>query len=164
MAISADGGVFAFSSGATNLITNDTNGFGDVFVHELCSLPGAWSNYDAGLAGTQGIPTLTSGQPPVLGGSIDVNVGNSLGAPTMGVLVIGTAQASFHTKFGADLLVAPSLIVPITFSYGGDTFSGTIPDDSDYCGTFVELQALELDPGAPFGVSFTPGLELAIGR
>jgi len=39
IAISADHGVFAFASAATNLIASDTNGFADVFVHEHCSLP-----------------------------------------------------------------------------------------------------------------------------
>jgi len=32
--ISADGKVVAFASGATNLVAGDTNGYGDVFVHD----------------------------------------------------------------------------------------------------------------------------------
>jgi Tol biopolymer transport system component len=164
IAISADHGVFAFASVATNLIASDTNGFCDVFVHEACSLPAAWSNYGVGLAGTLGVPALVATQLPVLGSTIAVDVGNSLGAPTIGVLLFGTQRGAFHTKFGADVLVAPTLLVPITFSYGSDSFSGVLPTDSELCGTSVDLQVLELDPGAPFGVSFTPGLDLALGR
>jgi len=164
IAISADHGVFAFASGATNLIASDTNGFADVFVHEACSLPAAWSNYGTGLAGTLGVPALVSNQFPVLGSTISVDVGNSLGAPTIGVLLVGTQQGAFHTKFGADVLVAPTLLVPISFSYGSDSFTGTLPSAVELCGTSIDLQVLELDPGAPFGVSFTPGLELALGR
>jgi hypothetical protein len=31
------------------------------------------------------------------------------------------------------------------------------------CGFTVDLQAIEADPGAAKGVSFTPGLELLLG-
>jgi len=164
IAISADHGVFAFASAATNLIASDTNGFADVFVHEHCSLPANWSNYGAGLAGTLGVPALVSSQLPVLGSTIAVDVGNSLGAPTIGVLLVGTMRGAFHTKFGADVLVAPTLLVPISFSYGSDSFTGTLPTDVELCSTSIDLQVLELDAGAPLGVSFTPGLELVLGR
>jgi hypothetical protein len=41
---------------------------------------------------------------------------------------------------------------------------GTIPVDGQLCGVSIYLQALELDPGAAKNLSFTPGLELAIGH
>jgi len=105
-----------------------------------------------------------SSQLPVLGSTIAVDVGNSLGAPTIGVLLVGTMRGAFHTKFGADVLVAPTLLVPISFSYGSDSFTGTLPTDVELCSTSIDLQVLELDAGAPLGVSFTPGLELVLGR
>ena len=74
------------------------------------------------------------------------------------------AGGAFRTKFGADVLVAPTLLVPISFSYGSDSLTGTHPSAVELCGTSIDLQVLELDPGAPFGVSFTPGLELVLGR
>jgi hypothetical protein len=36
-AISADGRFVAFESGASNLVAGDTNGLGDVFVHDLAT-------------------------------------------------------------------------------------------------------------------------------
>ena len=62
------------------------------------------------------------------------------------------------------VLVAPTLLVPFSFSYGSDSFTGTLPTDVELCGSSIDLQVLELDAGAPFGVSFTPGLELVLGR
>ncbi|HET6164505.1 MAG TPA: hypothetical protein VFG37_12610, partial [Planctomycetota bacterium] len=81
-AISGDGRIVAFTSIATNLIAGDTNSFYDVFVRDT-GVPAAWSNYGTGVAGTNGVPSLTS-QLPVLGTTITVTVGNSLGAPTVG--------------------------------------------------------------------------------
>ena len=57
----------------------------------------------------------------------------------------------------------PALILPITFSYGADAFPGTLPSDPAFAGLAVDLQVIEGDPGAPLGVSFTPGLELVLG-
>ena len=58
----------------------------------------------------------------------------------------------------------PALVIPVSFSYGGDSFTGDIPDDPALCGVTIDLQAIEGDPGAAKGVSFTPGLELVLGR
>jgi len=162
-AISEDEHVFAFDSLATNLVHADTNGWCDVFVHEKCSAVAFWSNYGAGLGGTLGVPAITSRQNPLLGTTITVDVGNSFGMPTIGLLVVGVQQGSFHTRFGADLLVVPLVLLPISFSFGSDSFTGALPTDPAYCGTSVFLQAVEVDPGAPKGVSFTEGLELDLG-
>src|SRR5262245_60264392 len=43
---------------------------------------------------------------------------------------------------------------------GGLSFQAELPGDPALCGVEVELQALELDPGATRGVSFTRGLKL----
>jgi hypothetical protein len=101
---------------------------------------------------------------PVLGGVVTVYVGNSRGAPTIGVLVVGDQRGSFHTKYGADLLVTPAFIIPISFSFGGNQFTGTLSSNADYCGATIDIQALEVDSGAPLGVSFSDGLELQLGR
>lgn len=51
-AISADGRFVAFGSNATNLVPNDTNGIGDVFVHDLET--GATERVSIASDGTQG--------------------------------------------------------------------------------------------------------------
>jgi hypothetical protein len=162
--ISADGSRVSFSGSADNLVAHDTNGLSDVFVHEQCSTPATWTNYGAGYPGTLGVPAFTAQQFPWFGATVTVDLANSYGAPTIGLLVLGLQRASLPTKWGGDLLVLPTLIAPITFSFGGDSFTGTIPDDVDLCGATIDLQGIEADPGAQFGVSFSPGLELVIGN
>ena len=161
--LTADGSLVAFYSAASNLVANDANGASDDFVHQLCWTAAAWSNYGAGFPGTNGIPSLTSQQNPAFGASVTINVSNSYGKPTGGLLFAGFQRTSLHSGFGGDLLVVPALTLFITFSYGGDTFAGTIPNDYQLCGVAVDLQVIEADPGAAKGVSFTPGLELVVG-
>ncbi|HET6164506.1 MAG TPA: hypothetical protein VFG37_12615 [Planctomycetota bacterium] len=160
-AISGDGRVVAFESAAASFVANDTNGCFDLFVR--FGGPASATNYGVGVPGTQGVPSLTS-QLPVLGTTITVAVGNSLGAPTVGILFLGYQQAQLPTHFGGDLLLLPALVVPISFSYGSDSVTASLPDDDVLCGVTVDLQAVEADPGAVKGVSFTAGLELVLGR
>jgi Tol biopolymer transport system component len=161
-AISGSGHEVAFESRAANLVAGDTNAMKDAFVHVDCGLATS-ANYGAGVAGTFGVPSLSSGAP-ILGTTVTVSVDNSLHAPTAGILFLGFQQARLHTNFGGELLLVPALCVPITFSYGTDSFVGTLPDDDLLCGYVLDLQVVEADPGAVKGVSFTPGLELVLGR
>jgi WD40 repeat protein len=163
-AIAGSGNAVAFASSATNLVANDTNHAWDVFVRDVCLTDAEWSNYGAGFPGTNGIPAFTARQNPAFGKMVTLDLANSYANPTTGAIFVGGQRASFPSNRGGDLLVAPFLVVPITFSYGGDTFTGTIPDDQGLCAVLLDLQAIESDPGAAFGVSFTAGLELVIGR
>jgi Tol biopolymer transport system component len=162
--ISSDGNVVAFSSKATNLIANDTNGMVDTFVHEHCSTPASWSNFGTGFPGTNGVPSFTSQQNPAFGATVTLDLANSYANPTAGLMFVGFQRTSIHSNWGGDLLVVPALTQFVTFSYGFDSFTGTIPADPALCGITVDLQAIEADPGAARGVSFTEGLELVIGR
>ena len=123
----------------------------------------SWANYGAGLAGTHGVPFFTSQQDPILGTSITLDLGNSYAQPTSGLIALGFQQASLHTGLGGDLLLIPALLVPITFSYGADSFVWSIPNDPALFGFEIDLQAVEVDPGAVKGVSFTQGLQLVLG-
>jgi streptogramin lyase len=123
----------------------------------------SWANYGAGLAGTLGVPPFTSQQAPVLGTTITLDLGNSLGQPTSGFLILGFQKANLHTGLGADLLVIPALLIPVTFSSGAVSFTGTLPNDPALYGLELDLQAIEADPGAVEGFSFTQGLELLLG-
>jgi hypothetical protein len=162
--LTSDGSLVAFYSAASNLVAGDSNGASDDFVHELCWSSASWSNYGAGFPGTIGIPAFTSQQNPVFGATLTVDVANSYANPTVGLLFVGFQQTSLHSSFGGDLLVVPELTIYMTSSYGGNSFTGTIPNDYSLCGLAVDLQAIEADPGAAKGVSFTPGLELVVGR
>jgi Tol biopolymer transport system component len=162
--LTPDGTLVAFYSTASNLVANDSNGSTDVFVHELCWTSASWSNYGAGFPGTNGIPALTAQQNPAFGATLTIDLANSYAKPTTGLLFVGFQRASLHSSFGGDLLLVPALTLFVTFSYGGDSFTGTIPNDYPLCGVAIDLQAIEADPGAARGVSFTPGLELILGR
>jgi len=166
-----------FSSHVTeNLVEIDADSAAWTEVIPAGGLPGAtgiaivgahhtasWSNYGTGLSGTHGVPFFTSQQDPVLGTTITLDLGNSYGQPTSGLIALGFQQASLHTGLGSDLLLIPALLVPITFSYGSDSFPWSIPNDPALFGFEIDLQAVEVDPGAVKGVSFTQGLQLVLG-
>jgi hypothetical protein len=80
------------------------------------------------------------------------------------VLFAGLSEASLPTSWDGTLLVLPSWIIPISLpSFGFSTFV-CVPCDASVCGVEVNMQALEADPGATKGVSFTPGLKLVLGN
>jgi Tol biopolymer transport system component len=159
--ISADGTVLTFVSKATNLVTGDKNGFPDAFVRDRHDA--AWTNYGSGVAGANGVPGFTASADPVLGSTITLALDNSSGQPTLGLVFVGFQQANFHTGWGGDLLVLPAYVLPISISSGGETFNWAIPAVPTLAGATIDLQAVEADAAAPKGVSFTPGLELALG-
>ncbi len=162
--VSADGLNIAFSSRASNLVAGDTNGASDVFVHERCTIDASWSNYGAGFPGTNGTPTLTSQEDPVFGSTVTLDLSNSYGHFTAAVLFVGFQQTSFHTHLGGDVLLAPAVTLLVALPPNGISFTGDIPDDQQLCGFEIDVQAIEADPGATKGVSFTQGLELILGH
>jgi len=125
--------------------------------------PASWSNYGSGWQGTLGIPTFTAQSDPGIGTNCSVALGNSLGASTPGLLLLGLAPASISLPSGATLLVAAPIVVPVVVPATGLVFAGDIPDDVALCFLELFLQGVELDPGAVGNLSFSPGLELEIG-
>jgi hypothetical protein len=161
-AISADGRFVAFDSWASNLVVSDSNGTWDVFVHDRC--PAIWSNYGAGFPGTNGVPSFASQAEPVLGTTATLDLSNSYGNNTIALLFVGFQRTTIHSSWGGDLLVVPVLALVVGLPANGTSFSGAIPNDDGLCGLTIDLQAIESDPGAGKGVSFTPGLELVLGH
>lgn len=138
-------------------VNNGTQGF-------MATLPVAsWKNYGAGFAGTNGIPGLTAEENPVLGTTVTIDLGNSLGAPTAAIALVGFSQTSIVTGKGGTILVAPTLLIPMSLPGGGTTLAGTLPADPSLSGVQVDLQVIEADAGAAKGLSFTAGLELDLG-
>ena len=160
-AISADAETVAFGSSADDLVSGDTNSATDVFVRERCDA--LWNNYGAGWPGTLGIPAFTSRADPILGSTLTLDLADSLGSATPGLLFVGLARASIPSAWGGDLLVLPAFVNSISVPAAGASFTGTIANDPSLCGVAVDLQAIEGDPGATRGVSFSPGLELILG-
>jgi hypothetical protein len=162
--LASDGATIAFWSDASNLVPNDANLASDVFARIPCGTVASWSNYGAGLAGTLGVPALTSRSNPVLGTTVTLDLGNSSGNFSFGLIFIGFQEADIPSVWGGDLLLVPSVTVLLALPPAGTALGFDLPDRADLCGLLVDLQAIELDPGAPHGVSFTPGLELILGR
>jgi hypothetical protein len=162
--ISGDGNVVTFASLAPNLVPGDTNGEFDVFARKRWVIDATSTAYGQGLAGTNGEPKLTPRGRPVLGTTLDVDISNSSGAISFGMVFVGFQRAQWHTSWGGDLLVAPTLALLVGLPTGGTTMTGPIANDESLAGLLVDLQVLEHDPGALRGVSFSSGLELTLGR
>jgi hypothetical protein len=123
----------------------------------------SWSNYGSGYPGTLGVPSFTAQSNPVLGSTVNLALGNSLGATTTAMVMTGVQQANIPTTKGGNLLLVPLLFIPLPLPAAGITLSGNIPDDPTLVGVSVFAQALELDAGAAKGLSFTQGLQLTLG-
>jgi hypothetical protein len=141
----------------------DAGGMGwDDFVFCLGS-SASWTNYGTGFSGTLGVPSLVAQNRPILGGSVTITLGNSLGTTTPALLILGLSRASIPTNKGGTILVLPLLWIPLSVPPAGQPLAGTLPNDPQLCGTAVDFQGLELDAGAASGFSFTAGLELHLG-
>lgn len=164
-AITPDGRFVSFFSGASNL--NDGGFSGDLVYLRDRTI--AWptatqTSYGDGWSGALGVPELTANVNPQYGATVDVNFGNSWGYWTVGFLMLGTAQASIETSKDGTLLVDTLISIPLAIAPYGTITRGVIPFDEALCGFELDLQGIELDPGASRGTSFTPGLQLIIGR
>ncbi|MFH1998875.1 MAG: hypothetical protein ABIK28_04295 [Planctomycetota bacterium] len=130
-------------------------GPGTAYVYDE-SYNWSWINYGAGWPGTHGIPRLMADTslPPEL----TLFLGNSRRLSTIACLFYGLTRTQTTTPLGGELLLIPSsMVIMWSLPPAGLTISTSIttamPDN-------VYLQALEFDPGASRGVSFTPGMKL----
>jgi Tol biopolymer transport system component len=162
-ALSYDGRSVVFSSSATDLVAGDTNGYTDVFVDDR-SAYATWNSYGDGHAGTLGIPALAPAWRPVLGSRLTVEMGSSSSIYTVGAVFIGFEQTAIRSSWGGDLLVVPAITQLVGLSPWGASLFGDLPNDESLIGFSIDLQAIEVDAGAAKGMSFTPGLELLLGR
>jgi WD40 repeat protein len=162
---SADGSVVAFASYATDLVSNPAvdgkSAQGYVRVRSIAAASA--QNYGSGFPGLSGPPILVASRAPTLASAVDLDLSNSFGNPTTGMLVVGLQSLQVPTTFGGDLLVLPSFVLAVSVPPTGATLSGTIPSDELIAGRSLFLQAFEFDPGAAKGISSSAGLELTLG-
>ncbi len=126
------------------------------------------SNYGTGLAGQNGIPTLTTSAEPKFKTMINVMASNSSGMATAGMLLIGQQRSSIPF-LGGTLLVNPILQAGVAMPVGGFVLPITIPDFAGLCSVAPQslvfhVQLLQLDSAAVQGVSMTQGMQLKTGR
>ena len=101
----------------------------------------------------------------MLGTTTSLVVTNSRGAPTFGGIWLGAGRAAVPTPFGGVLLVdAPMELGTWLLAAGVVHLPVTVPAGNAFCDLVLDLQLLELDPGASAGVSFSAGLEVVLGR
>jgi hypothetical protein len=122
------------------------------------------ATYGDGWPGTLGVPSLTADVDPQYGATVKVDFGNSLGFWTFGFLLVGTAQTSLPTSKDGTLLVDLLRAVPLAIGPTGVEVQTTIQFDESLCGAEIDVQGIEMDPGATKQVAFTEGLQLIIGR
>ena len=170
--ISADGGVIAFASVANNLVYSDTNGFPDIFVHEMepwrmSNIPALAQQLGKPCSGTRGLPMLYLDKTWP-------RIGN-----TAFTLAIDNAQLSTIVLFGISLerqtlglgncTLQLSLTSIFFFSGGTDAVGRAvlpfpIPNDPWFRGLPLYTQGFVVDTGGAFVgfLAFTNGLKLLL--
>jgi hypothetical protein len=156
-------GLFPVTTGAYD---TSWNGGTDAFLVKLETIstcPPSSISFGVGWPGTFGVPSLTAIEDPLLCGTVDVLIGNSAGVPTTGRILMGTKKIAYRTPWDGWLLLAPEFGGFCQLPPGGLQVKLPLGCQAILCGSSLFVQALELDPGASRGVSFTPGLELILG-
>ena len=130
-----------------------------------CDTVARSSNYASGVAGTNGVPTLTTSAPPVIGTSIDLQIGNCSGTTTTVLLLTGLSSAvDPFTGYSGNILVAqPTVTALYPVPPAGTTLTFAIPNSPLLRGLAVPAQTLVIDAGAPFGVALSRGLMVLLG-
>ncbi len=160
--VSESGRFVLLSSNASNLVSGDTNGLADVFVRDR--VPAATSaQYGTGLPGTGGVVPTLSMSPPAIGTVATLDLGNTAGAPTLGLLILGSQQVALPSPWQGTFLASADLIDVVGLPALGYSQAVAIPDVVDLAGAQWFLQGLVLDGGAAAGVAFSPGLAVTIG-
>lgn len=141
------------ANGATGRVTIFS---GDVKI-------GGWSNYGTGFAGALGVPSLTASGTLAICEPSTLMLANSNGANALqGLFFIGSSTVDLQTTYGGKLLVVPVTVVPVVIPTSGLNVPFTVCDTA-LAGAQFRLQAVELDPMAQKGVSFTRGLTVTLG-
>lgn len=162
-AICGDGSRAVFASKNPGFVATDIDsGLHDAFVRDRQPVDAGSSPYGSGLAGTLGVPSLALSAPPVLATTVDLQVGNSTRWYTVALLLAGTTAIDVPA-WGGRLLVEPLVSIPVALFPGVTGVPIEIPPDDLLMGDRFYLQVVELDGGAPRGVSLTPGLDLQLG-
>jgi Bacterial Ig-like domain/WD40-like Beta Propeller Repeat len=162
--ISADGRYAVFYSEASNLIADDTNGFGDVFVHDRqlkdCLAPTASAN--ATIPNGTGTSPYTSGTPTNQNVAVSLNAQDNQdgsGIKEIRYSATGADTISQQTVAAADL--------PATFTIdaaGTTTISYFATDNAGNQESPVKTLTVNIDRNAPRVSTATPtGTQVARG-
>jgi hypothetical protein len=123
----------------------------------------SWRSYGVGYAGTLGAPVLAPRANPVINHNFALDLSNSRGVSTSGLVFAGIADANTPTTAGGTLLVTPIVAIPLAVPASGASLSGSVPNDPTLAGTSLFFQGIEADAGAPHGISFSAGVRVVLG-
>jgi FG-GAP repeat protein len=152
------------NDGRTDVLIGGSNfNGGDGIVETWLTAVASWNNYGNGWPGTNGVPGFVASHPPVVGGTLVLDLDNSAGIRTAGELLIGFTKDSIPSGKGGTILLDAAVYLPITIDPGGLTITDQVPDNPALYGFHVYLQAIEGDIGASKRLSFTRGLDLFFG-
>lgn len=137
----------------------------DWAASECC---GQSSNYGTGLAGKNGIPTLTTVGRPVYNTTINIVISNSSGSASLALIVLGMKPVSVPF-FGGTLLATPTFLAYVPLPAAGLVMPAPIPDLSAICHVIKGInlnyvQVLQLDAAAVNGIAISPGLRFEMGK
>ncbi|MEZ5966985.1 MAG: Ig-like domain-containing protein [Planctomycetota bacterium] len=124
----------------------------------------AFTVYGAGYPGTGGqIPTHTASGRPVLDTTITLDIQNTSGSNSAGVLVMSTERANLVTPFGGALMTEPAITVAVPMPASGLSLPLAVPNSPAMIGLQVCSQSIQADAGAHFGLAFSRGLSMVLG-
>ena len=133
-------------------------------VVAFAGCPARVASYGAGWPGTNGIPTLDCTEPPEIGDLGEIRIGSSnQKSLTFGAIFVGFDDADLPTGADGRLLELPAYTLPFVVLGPSIRVWSPIPDVSSLAFLDLYVQAIEADPGASKGLSFTAGLKLTIG-
>jgi hypothetical protein len=119
--------------------------------------------YGQGHRGTNGVPSLGASADPVLGKTIQLQLGNSQPGASPGVLLLGVRELNLPTPFDGVLLVDPLVAASVLVLSAQLQLPLAIPQDNALCGLKLYFQSVLRDLGASKGLAFSPGLRLELG-
>jgi hypothetical protein len=164
-AISGDGSIVAFISGASNLVPDDGNGLvGDVFVRDM-ACPSIAGAYGRACTGSNGVrPLLYLAGCPTRGQDVLVWLRGTLPyAPA--AMLFGRTRGNFpFGTGGCEILIDQPFGVALTLATGADGVGALgfrLPPWPSFVGDFT-VQALVLDPGLPQLFASTRGIDLRV--
>jgi hypothetical protein len=124
----------------------------------------SWRAYGNGCQGTFGVPKLTSGQAPQLGGVAQASLTNLDPAAAFAIMTVGTSRTSWRlgslpqslAPFGMPGCVAyasAELFVVLAATAGAATWTWPVPNAPVLSGVSYYQQGLSIDPAAnPAGI------------
>ncbi|HEX5009330.1 MAG TPA: L-type lectin-domain containing protein [Planctomycetota bacterium] len=118
-----------------------------------------WTDLDAGLAGTAGVPELTGTGTPVLGELVSLELAGAL-PNADSFLFVGLSQLGLPFKGGTlvptvDVIVEPLQVSPTGSATLGGTWSASVPPSTSFY-----FQQWIVDAGAVHGFAASNGLQL----